>query len=322
MTCLTIKKRCNMAESKTSSERFEKENQMARKKRKYRDNVSGLLFLLPTLVFFITFVLYPMLKGIYLSFFRFRGRNISFIGMDNYKNLLTDKVFIKSLTNTTLITGIAVPIVIVFALFVAINIYNKNATIRSFFRGVFYIPAISSVVSITVVWAWIYHPQYGILNYVLKSANILNQNVDWLGSNKTALFAIIAILVTTSVGQPIILYVAALGNVSKEYIEAATVDGASKWTIFTQIIWPLIMPTTLYVVVVTTINSFQIFALIQLLTAGGPNYGTSTIMYLVYTKAIVEGRFGISSAMGVILALVIGAISLIQFKFFSTDVEY
>lgn len=311
-----------MTESNMDIERFNKENKIARRKRKIKENVSGYLFLLPTLFFFGTFVLYPMLKGIYLSFFRFRGRNVSYVGFENYEKLMTDHVFIKSLTNTVLITGIAVPIVIVFSLFVAINIYNKSAKVRSFFRGVFYIPAISSVVSITVVWAWIYHPQYGILNHVLKSMNVINQNVDWLGSNQTALFAIIAILVTTSVGQPIILYVAALGNVSKEYIEAAKVDGASNWTIFRHIIWPLIMPTTLYVVVVTTINSFQIFALIQLLTAGGPNYGTSTIMYLVYTKAIVEGRFGISSAMGVILAMIIGAISIIQFKFFSTDVEY
>lgn len=311
-----------MTESNMDIERFNKENKIARRKRKIKENVSGYLFLLPTLFFFGTFVLYPMLKGIYLSFFRFRGRNVSYVGFENYEKLITDNVFIKSLTNTVLITGIAVPIVIVFSLFVAINIYNKSAKVRSFFRGVFYIPAISSVVSITVVWAWIYHPQYGILNHVLKSMNAINQNVDWLGSNQTALFAIIAILVTTSVGQPIILYVAALGNVSKEYIEAAKVDGASNWTIFRHIIWPLIMPTTLYVVVVTTINSFQIFALIQLLTAGGPNYGTSTIMYLVYTKAIVEGRFGISSAMGVILAMIIGAISIIQFKFFSTDVEY
>lgn len=311
-----------MTESNMDIERFNKENKIARRKRKIKENVSGYLFLLPTLFFFGTFVLYPMLKGIYLSFFRFRGRNVSYVGFENYEKLMTDNVFIKSLTNTVLITGIAVPIVIVFSLFVAINIYNKSAKVRSFFRGVFYIPAISSVVSITVVWAWIYHPQYGILNHVLKSMNAINQNVDWLGSNQTALFAIIAILVTTSVGQPIILYVAALGNVSKEYIEAAKVDGASNWTIFRHIIWPLIMPTTLYVVVVTTINSFQIFALIQLLTAGGPNYGTSTIMYLVYTKAIVEGRFGISSAMGVILAVIIGAISIIQFKFFSTDVEY
>ncbi len=291
------------------------------KKRRLKETLVGYLFLLPALTFFVTFVLYPMMKGIYLSFFRFRGRNQSFVGLKHYIDLMSDKVFVKSLTNTVFITAIAVPIVIVFALFVAINIYNKNAKVRSFFRGIFYIPAISSVVSVTVVWAWIYHPQYGILNHVLKTANIVSENVDWLGGNSTAIYAIIAILITTSVGQPIILYVAALGNVPKDYIEAATIDGAGSRSIFKNIIWPQILPTTLYIVVVTTINSFQIFALIQLLTAGGPNYGTSTVMYLVYQTAIRDGRFGISSAMGVVLALIIAMISLIQFKFLSKDID-
>lgn len=311
-----------MTEQTIMQAELEKANLTAKRNRKLKEIVSGYLFLLPTLIFFVTFVFYPMIKGIYLSLFRFRGRNVSFIGMQNYQNLMSDKIFLTSVKNTVLITLVAVPIVIAFSMFVALSIYNKSAAVRSFFRGIFYIPAISSVVSITVVWAWIYHPQYGILNFVLKNVGAIQGNVDWLGSNKTALYAIIAILITTSVGQPIILYVASLGNVPKDYIEAATIDGASKWLIFRQIIWPLIMPTTLYIVVVTTINSFQIFALIQLLTAGGPNYGTSTVMYLVYTKAIVEGRFGISSAMGVILAIIIAIISIIQFKFFSTDVEY
>lgn len=311
-----------MTEQTIMKAELEKANLSAKRNRKLKESVSGYLFLLPTLIFFVTFVLYPMIKGIYLSLFRFRGRNVTFIGMQNYKNLMSDTIFLTSVKNTVLITLVSVPIVIAFSMFVALSIYNKSAAVRSFFRGIFYIPAISSVVSITVVWAWIYHPQYGILNFVLKNVGAIQGNVDWLGSNKTALYAIIAILITTSVGQPIILYVASLGNVPKDYIEAATIDGASKWLIFRQIIWPLIMPTTLYIVVVTTINSFQIFALIQLLTAGGPNYGTSTVMYLVYTKAIVEGRFGISSAMGVILAIIIAIISIIQFKFFSTDVEY
>lgn len=293
----------------------------SKNKRKFKEALVGYLFMLPALTFFLTFVLYPMIKGVYLSLFRFRGRNQDFVGLSHYKKLLTDKVFIKSLSNTTFIVAVAVPIVIIFALFVAINIYNKSPKVRSFFRGVFYIPAISSVVSVTVVWAWIYHPQYGILNYILKGINVIDNNVDWLGGNATAIYAIIAILITTSVGQPIILYVAALGNVPKDYIEAATIDGANNWTIFRKIIWPQILPTTLYIVVVTTINSFQIFALIQLLTAGGPNYGTSTVMYLVYHTAIQEGRFGISSAMGVILGIIIALISLFQFKFLSKDID-
>ena len=282
---------------------------------------SAYAFIAPVMLFFITFVLYPMIKGVYLSLFKFRGRNITFVGLKNYINLFSDDIFIKSTVNTVLITLIAVPIVVAFSIFVAINIYEKNAFIRSFFRGIFYIPAISSVVSVTVVWNWIYHPKYGILNYILNSTHITNSHVDWLGNPRTAIFAIIAILITTSVGQPIILYVAALGNVPKDLIEASKIDGATDANAFRHIIWPLIKPTTLYIVVVTTINSFQIFALIQLLTAGGPNYSTSTIMYLVYQIAIVQSRFGVSTAMGVVLAVIIGIISIFQFKFLSYDAD-
>ncbi|WP_156299803.1 carbohydrate ABC transporter permease [Streptobacillus canis] len=282
---------------------------------------SAYLFILPVMVFFTTFVLYPMAKGINLSLFRFRGRNTSFVGLKHYIDLFSDSIFIKSTANTVLITMIAVPIVVAFSIFVAINIYEKSALVRSIFRGIFYIPAISSVVSVTVVWNWIYHPKYGILNYILNSTHITSNQIDWLGNPRTAIYAIIAILITTSVGQPIILYVAALGNVPKDLIEASKIDGATDSQCFRKIIWPMIKPTTLYIVVVTTINSFQIFALIQLLTAGGPNYSTSTIMYLVYQKAIVETRFGVSSAMGVLLAIIIGIISVLQFKFLSHDVD-
>lgn len=282
---------------------------------------SAYLFILPVLLFFTSFVLYPMIKGITLSLYRFRGRNISFVGLRHYISLFSDDIFIKSTKNTIFITAVALPIVVVFSIFVAYVIYEKNPVVRSFFRGVFYIPAISSVVSVTVVWNWIYHPKYGILNYVLQKAHLINDNIDWLGNPKTAIYAIIAILITTSVGQPIILYVAALGNVPKDLMEAARIDGANEWQTFRHVTWPLITPTTLYIVVVTTINSFQIFALIQLLTHGGPNYATSTIMYLVYETAIKQSRFGVSSAMGVILAIVIGIISVLQFKFLSKDIE-
>lgn len=281
---------------------------------------SAYLFLLPILIFFTSFVLYPMIKGVFLSFYRFRGRNTTFVGLKHYIDLLSNEIFLKSTVNTIFITFIALPIVVIFSIFVAYVIYERNPFVRSFFRGIFYIPAISSVVSITVVWNWIYHPKFGILNYIFQKAHIISAPIDWLGNSKTAIFAIIAILITTSVGQPIILYVAALGNVPKDLLEAARIDGASEWQTFKDIMWPLIMPTTLYIVVVTTINSFQIFALIQLLTHGGPNYATTTVMYLVYQTAIQEGRFGISSAMGVLLAIAIGIISVLQFKFLSKDI--
>lgn len=289
---------------------------------KRRNDYTGYLFLIPALAFFISFVLYPMVSGVYLSFFKTQGRGEVFVGFDNYLKLLENKVFIKSMRNTAVITLLAVPIVIILALFISILIYNKSSKVRSFFRGIFYIPAISSVVSITVVWLWIYNPDFGILNYILKSGGMISENVQWLGSAQTAIYAIIAVLITTSLGQPIILYVAALGNVPEELMEAARIDGANNWTVFTKIIWPQIKPTTLYIVVTTTINSFQIFSLIQLMTAGGPNYASSTVMYLVYEQAIILQEYGSASAMGVILAIIIGLVSTLQFKALSDDVSY
>lgn len=288
---------------------------------KRRNDFSAYLFIAPAMIFFLTFVLYPMYKGIELSLYRFRGRRTFFVGLDNYIKLLSDNVFIRSMTNTMFIVAIAVPIVVILSLFIAINIYNKSAAVRSFFRGVFYLPAVSSVVSITVVWLWIYNPDFGILNYILKSIHVIDGNVQWLGNSMTAIYAIIVVLITTSIGQPIILYIAALGNVPVELLESAKIDGATNWVMFKSIIWPLIIPTTLYIVVTTTINSFQIFALIQLMTAGGPNYATSTVMYLVYETGIKIQDYGKASAMGVVLAAIIAIISTLQFKYLNRDID-
>lgn len=290
-----------------------------RLKRKY--DISGYFFIAPAMVFFLTFVLYPMIKGIHMSLYKYRGRRQIFVGIDNYTKLLSDNVFLRSMGNTMFIVAIAVPIVVLLSLFIAINIYNKSAAVRSFFRGVFYLPAVSSVVSITVVWLWIYNPDFGILNYVLKSMNVIDGNIQWLGNSQTAIYAIIVVLITTSIGQPIILYIAALGNVPVELLESAKIDGASNWVMFKNIVWPLIIPTTLYIVVTTTINSFQIFALIQLMTAGGPNYSTSTVMYLVYEAGIKIQDYGRASAMGVVLAAIIAIISTLQFKYLNKDIE-
>lgn len=158
-----------------------------KKKINWKETLYGYMFLAPALIFFGYFVVYPMIKGIYLSLFRFRGRNQVFVGFQHYERLFQDEVFLKSVFNTIFITAVAVPIVVVFSLFVAMTIYEKNAKVRSFFRGVFYIPAISSVVSVTVVWAWIYHPRYGILNYVLNAMNVSSGAIDWLGSNTSYL---------------------------------------------------------------------------------------------------------------------------------------
>ena len=178
----------------------------------------------------------------------------------------------------------------------------------------FYLPVVTGSVAITVVWKWILNPYNGILNQVLGTTPF-----DWLGNPNTALWCIILILFTTSIGQPIVLYVAALGNVDQTLIEAAEVDGATKLQVFWKIKWPQIMPTTLYVLVITTINTFQCFALIQLLTRGGPSNSTMTIMYQVYDTAYRLHDLGYACAIGVVLAIIIAIFSALQFKLAKTD---
>ena len=282
-----------------------------------RETVAGYLFLLPSLIFFIGFVVVPMVMCIVTSFFD-ANMNMNtpdkFIWFNNYIELWKDPVFLKALKNTFIIVVVSVPFTCIFSLWVASAIYKMKEGLLSFFRIVFYLPVVTGSVAVTVVWKWMYNNYYGIFNYLLKNTGVISKNINWLGDPKYALWCIILILLTTSVGQPIVLYVSALGTVDNSLVEASEVDGANNLQVFWRIKWPQIMPTTLYILVITTINSFQCFALIQLLTSGGPNYATETVMYYIYYTAFKLYRFGYGNAMGVILAIFIGILSAIQFR--------
>ena len=280
-----------------------------------RETFSAYMFLLPSLVFFVGFVVIPMFICVFYSLFDYSLGGIGdFVGLQNYIQLFQDTTFHRGFLNTLLMVVVAVPSVTAFSLWVGSAIYKMNAFTRSFFRCVFYLPVVTGSVAITVVWKWILDPYNGILNVVTK-----NVGFDWLGNSQTAIWFIILILFTTSIGQPIVLYVAALGNVDASIIEAAQVDGANRFQVFWRVIWPSIMPTTLYVLVITTINTFQCFALIQLLTKGGPMNSTMTIMYQVYDTAYRLQDLGYANAIGVVLAIIIAIFSALQFKLAKTD---
>ena len=281
-----------------------------------QENFAAYAFMLPFLVFFVGFVLYPMFMCVYTSFFdATMGREDIFIGLDNYKDLFQDEVFWIALKNTLVIVVVSVPITCAFSLWVASAISKMPVAATSAFRCIFYLPVVTGSVAVTMVWKWMFNNYYGIFNYLGKDVlGILDKNVNWLGDPKYALWCIILILLTTSVGQPIVLYVSALDNVDKSLVEAAEVDGATLKQAFWKIKWPQMMPTTLYILVITTINSFQCFALIQLLTSGGPENSTMTIMYYIYYNAFKLYKYGYGNAMGVILAIIIAILSAIQFK--------
>ena len=280
-----------------------------------RETATSYLFLAPFMIFFVLFVVYPMFMCVYTSFFdATMGKEDVFIGFQNYKTLFQDEVFWVALRNTMVIVLVSVPVTCAFSLWVASVISRMHVAATSLFRCIFYLPVVTGSVAVTMVWKWMYNNYYGIINYLGTQTGLLDQNINWLGEPKFALGCIILILLTTSVGQPIVLYVSALDNVDKGMIEAAEVDGASRMQAFWKIKWPQMMPTTLYILVITTINSFQCFALIQLLTLGGPNNSTMTIMYYIYYNAFKLYKYGYGNAMGVILAIIIAILSAVQFK--------
>lgn len=285
-----------------------------------RETISGYMFLLPSLIFFVGFVIIPMFVCIFNSLTDVNMNTAgmgNFVGLKNFTDLWQDATFKEALWNTFVIVIVSVPTVCAFSLWVSSAIYKLNGKLLSAFRCIFYLPVVTGSVAVTVVWKWMYDNYTGIFNYVLKDGlHIIDKNINWLGDPKYALGCIILILFTTSVGQPIVLYVSALGNVDQSLVEAAQVDGATNLQVFWKIKWPQMMPTTLYILVITTINSFQCFALIQLLTQGGS--GTNTVMYYIYYTAFKltekAGHFGYANAMGVILAIFIGLLSALQFK--------
>ena len=284
-----------------------------------RENIAGYIFMAPSLLFFLGFVIFPMGMCLVTSFFNYTMTDFNFIGLGNYTEMFSDTIFVKGLVNTLIIVLVSVPVTCMFSLWVASITHRMRQRSTSFFRCVFYLPVVTGSVAVTVVWKWIFNNYTGVLNYLCTNLGIISKNINWLGDPSTALWCIITILLTTSVGQPIVLYISALNNVDQSLVEAASVDGATNMQTFWRIKWPQIMPTTLYILVITTINSFQCFALIQLLTSGGPNNSTQTIMYYIYYEAFKLNRYGYGSAMGIILAIIIAIFSAIQFRLAKTD---
>lgn len=280
----------------------------------------GYFFIAPFALFFLMFEVYPMLRAFYISLFDYGLGSQKWIGFDNYASLLKDSVFLRSIANTFGFVIGTVPLTVLFALFAASMIYRKNKALAAFFRGAFYLPVVTSQVILSLVWAWIYNPVNGMANYMLSMFGA--EPVMWMSDERVALPALILIVVTFNVGQPIILYLAAMGNISPDYYEAADLDGANLWHKFRHITMPLLKPTSLYILVMATIWAFQTFVIVQLMTGGGPNYATSTIMYLLYNTAFIYGKLGMASAMGILITALISVVAFAQFRLMKADVEF
>lgn len=277
-----------------------------------KKNRWGYYYIIPGYMIFLFFSLVPMISAIRLSFFKANIVRESWNGIGNYVYIFNDMVFIKGIKNTIMYAILIVPSVIILSLFIASIIYPMSNRLQSLYRGVFYLPAVVGGVIISSVWVWIYHPIHGLLNSILQ---LLGFNpVLWLADSKIALISICITVLTWNTGTSIILYVAGIGGISKELYEAAYIDGSSHIYSFFKITIPLLKPVTVFILTTQLIAVFQIWEAIYMLTEGGPYYGTTSMVYYLYQTAFVSGKYGVASAQGMILLIIIVAVTLISLR--------
>ncbi len=277
-----------------------------------KEAVSAWLYLAPALILLGIFTFYPTIQLLINSFYEMDGMGTKiFLGIDNYKNLLTDEEFWNTVKNSFVFIGWSVPLSMVAGLLLALLI-NNDLKAKGLFRTIFFSPVVTSLVAAGLIWVWLLNNDYGIINTLL--ANMGLPKIPWLVDEKFAMKSVIMMTVWKDAGYNMILFLAGLNAINASYYEAAEIDGATKWQQFKEITWPLLMPTTLFVLVIRTIFSFRTFEQIFAMTKGGPTGSTTVFVYYIYEKAFNNFELGYASAAAMILLVIVLSLTFIQFK--------
>ncbi|OMF94784.1 sugar ABC transporter permease [Paenibacillus sp. FSL R7-0337] len=283
------------------------------RKQSFYDNIAGYLFIAPMLILTVTLVIIPILLSGVISFSNWNFVSgldgFGFVGLDNYTRLVQDESFHRSLYNNLIMIGV-VPVAMFLALVLAVLI-NKATYFKTFFKVIYFMPFISSFVAIALLWRVLYHPNNGPINGFLRSIGFEHPPM-WLADPKYALISVMIIMVWTSLGFNMVIYLAGLQNISRDLYEAADVDGASPLRQFFRITLPMLSPTSFFLLITGVVGSFKVFDLIMVLTGGGPAGSTSVIVYYLYEVAFVNLESGYASAMGIILLILILLVTLFQ----------
>uniref|UniRef100_UPI003D2815A4 carbohydrate ABC transporter permease n=1 Tax=Paenibacillus oryzisoli TaxID=1850517 RepID=UPI003D2815A4 len=274
----------------------------------------------PAMTGTILFVIYPIIYLIYLSLYKFNLMNKAkskFVGLDNFKQIFAREDFYKSLWNTCLYTVGVVVLTIVISLFVAVWL-TKSSKFNSFIQAGIFTPHIISIVSIALVWLWMMEPSVGYLNYFLKMFGLPTS--QWVQSSSSSLMSVIFVSVWHSIGYYTLIIVAAMRGIPSDIFEASSLDGAGKMRTLFNITMPMISPQLFFILVIMTIGSFKVFDTVRIMTGGGPNKSTSTLVYYIYEFRTTN--IGFASATGVILMLAIGLLTIVYFRLLSNKVHY
>ncbi|GAB6086559.1 carbohydrate ABC transporter permease [Alkaliphilus crotonatoxidans] len=278
------------------------------------------LFLLPNLIGFILFTGIPIIYSFVLSFTEWNLITTPrFIGLANYKTLLKDEEFWLALKNTLRFIVGYLPLVMSISLGIALML-NKKIKMKTFFRGAYFLPVVTSWVAVSLIWKWLLNPVYGLVNYGLSLIGI--NGPAWLQDPKWAMAGIILTSVWKDIGFIMVLYLAGLQGISKSYYEAADIDGAGSFQKFWHITLPMLAPTTFFVFVISLINSFQVFDQILIMTNGGPVGATTVLVQQIYNNAFRYFKMGYAASISWVLFLLVFAVTYIQIKLQKRWVDY
>jgi len=288
-----------------------------------RQNLTGWAFAAPFVILFSVFLAFPIIAAFLLSFTSFGLRDLqnpigtTFVGLQNYIDLFSDAKFWKSLTNTVYFVVVGVPVTLAFGLLIA-NALNRGVTrFRTAFRVGYYLPVITSIVAIAVVWRFLLNPDVGLINMALGAIGI--DGPAWLADPALAMPSIIAMAVWRNLGFAMIVFLAGMQAIPASLYEAASIDGAGRWQSFRSITVPLLRPTILFMTVITTIGYLQLFEEPFVMTAGGPLDATLSVTMYMYQQGFTFFHQGYASAIAYVLFLIVAIIAFLQFKFLRSD---
>jgi multiple sugar transport system permease protein len=279
-------------------------------------------FLLPSLAGLLIFLVIPMLASLLLTFFEWDPlipTHFTFLGLQNYQTLLLDADFWAALRHTLFFIIGYIPLALVFGLGVAL-LMNQKLAGRTFFRGAFFMPVISAWVAVALMWTWIFNPKFGIVNYLLGLVGITGP--AWLFDPNWAMPAIIITSVWKDIGFIMILFLTGLQNIPQEYYDAAAIDGAGNWDKFRYVTLPLLSPTAFFTLIISLINSFQVFDQVWVMTKGGPAGATSVLVEQIVNNSFRYGRMGYAATLSWVLFLIVFLVTVLQTRLQKNWVSY
>lgn len=278
-----------------------------------KNYLKGYLFLLPNFIGFFIFMAIPIIMGLIISFTDYNGfSQFNFIGLKNYIDMFRDEYFLVSLGNNLLYTAVTVPGIVVFALLLAVAV-NTGIRCSGLFKTMFFLPNISSMVAVGIVWAMLFNPTMGPINNFLRSLGIENPP-QWISASDSALWSIMLVDIWKKAGYYMVILLAGLQSIPKQLYEAASIDGAGAVKKFFKITLPMLSPTMFMVMVLCIIQSFQVFDLVNIMTQGGPGRSTNVLVFRIYQEGFQKLQFGYASAMAYFLFLIVLIVTLIQFR--------